>query len=791
MAIDAPVDASMSGGGPFRGHPFRGLLGCVLAAAARAVRWPLSASALTLVVIAAAALTLPAAALALTPGRVYERVSPAFKGGYGVRSIVGVEPGGEAVSFEAFGVFAGVGSDAAGNAFQAARSASGWRTAALQPSAAVSPRTGLVAGFTPSLGESLWGLPLGLRNSQSTTNQVQLEMHAPGAPNMQAGFEPVGPLLKVIATEYLPVPDFFQTKVEGFSVDFCHVVFSTDYPANLIETDPPLPPEAFSNNSQMRYEVSAGCHGEPRYVRLLPLSSAGKALGNECAEIGAATTAQAFNAVSADGSEVFFRDANAVVAGGGCTDHDQLFVRLGGVKTLEVSKPMGECPGGEVPCGGEMTRPPSFFWGASEDGSRVFFTTSARLTPESDGGNDLYMAVIGCPGEASGCEASQRVVTKLVLVSHDPQAGQAAEVQGVAAVASDGGRVYFVARGVLSETPNSQGEAAQAGADNLYVYDTGTGQMAFVADLCSGPGKSGAATDAACPSDLTAGVFERNDADMWLSFPSAHEAPAQTAGEAGRFLVFTTYAQLITSGPEADTDDAQDVYRYDAQTGELRRVSVGEGGYGANGNANDAGAPSVQIDSFQAGASDARVQSEVLVESVKQEERGGVRRDVSEDGSRIVFMTAEPLSPMATNGQVNVYEWHDGAVSLISCGCSTEADEEAVITPSGRDVFFVTSAGLVSEDTDGVPDVYDARLGGGFPAPEPPLQRCEGDACQGPLTNPAPLLVPSSAVQAAGENDASPVAPKQKPAKKHKKRTRACRRRRACARHGRGGRTRR
>ena len=81
-----------------------------------------------------------------------------------------------------------------------------------------------------------------------------------------------------------------------------------------------------------------------------------------------------------------------------------------------------------------------------------------------------------------------------------------------------------------------------------------------------------------------------------------------------------------------------------------------------------------------------------------------------------------------------------------------EPDSEPVITPSGRDLFFKTSAGLVKEDTDGAPDIYDARIGGGFPVAEAPVERCEGDACQGPLTNPAPLLVPGSAVQASGEN---------------------------------------
>ena len=164
--------------------------------------------------------------------------------------------------------------------------------------------------------------------------------------------------------------------------------------------------------------------------------------------------------------------------------------------------PFAGCVGGgvpgEVPCDGSLGRASAYFKGASEDGSKVFFTTEAPLT-ESEGvgcgliceqpqGNDLYMASIGCPAGESGCEAAQREVTSLVQVSHDAVPEQAAEVQGVVNIAQDGSRVYFVARGVLSEGANAEGHAPVDGADNLYVYDSVSGQTAFVADLCSGPG---------------------------------------------------------------------------------------------------------------------------------------------------------------------------------------------------------------------------------------------------------------------------------------------------------------
>lgn len=103
-------------------------------------------------------------------------------------------------------------------------------------------------------------------------------------------------------------------------------------------------------------------------------------------------------------------------------------------------------------------------------------------------------------------------------------------------------------------------------------------------------------------------------------------------------------------------------------------------------------------------------------------------------------------------------------MSLVSTGSDKEPIKDVAISPSGRDVFFTTSEGLVPQDTDGAPDVYDARLGGGFPQqPAPRLQSCAGDACQGPLTNPAPLLVPSSVSQAPGENlSATPLKSKAK-----------------------------
>ena len=69
----------------------------------------------------------------------------------------------------------------------------------------------------------------------------------------------------------------------------------------------------------------------------------------------------------------------------------------------------------------------------------------------------------------------------------------------------------------------------------------------------------------------------------------------------------------------------------------------------------------------------------------------------------------------------------------------------------GRDAFFATRQRLSRGDTDSFVDVYDARIGGGFPEPPLPLP-CDGDSCQGSPPAAPNLPTPgSSAFNGAGD----------------------------------------
>jgi hypothetical protein len=676
--------------------------------------------------------------------RAYEMVSPVFKGGFDASLINGGAENGESVAFFSPGAFAGAPSSFSGElSYLARRGASEWSTTPLMAPAPLIAET-QAGDMTPSLNMVLeMGHP-GPNTFHPIADEQDLLLHSTESPDTSEGWRQIGTITPLIKNE----EDQFRPAYRAASLDFCSVLLAPTATDHLL----PLPPEA----AEQLYEFDRGCNGEPQSLALVGLNNKHTLINLACPvspgdEKYGSTGNNAFNAVSADGREVFFTVCVSGSEEGLGSDH-QLFVRLAGSRTVEVSRPLApacEAGGaaGEVPCEGASARAGANFAGASEDGSKVYFTAPLAagqlpLVPgDTDASDNLYMATIGCAQSKPACGAAEREVISLSQVSHDPASGQAANVMGVVRVAPDGTRVYFVAGGDLLSHGQQQaleGEARrvpQVGAANLYAYDSGSGTVAFVGDLCSGSLASGGVEDVYCPSG-------GSDEQFWMD----NEAQAQTAGKDGRFLAFATYAQLLSG----DTNVARDVYRYDALSGRLGRVSGGEGGYDDNGNrtvlAQDGEALGASIAPGHYGGS--------LREQYELDNRA-----ISEDGSRIVFTSAEPLSAAATNGLANAYEWHEGIggggegrVSLISSGDSEAAAEDVMISASGRDVFFVTDQGLLPQDTDGVADIYDARLDGGFPVAAAPPQPCSGDACQGPLTSSAPLLVPGSVPQAPGGN---------------------------------------
>ena len=469
-------------------------------------------------------------------------------------------------------------------------------------------------------------------------------------------------------------------------------------PSTILASDD-LSHVVFGTRSGETYEfVSTG--GDQR--RAVSVDNDGQSLvsGPGCASTGVG----GYHAMSVDGRVIFFVCSNGAV-----------YARVGGTTTIAVSgsqctrapsDPGGACVGGSV----------AGFQGANADGTRVYFTTSQQLVNgDTDLATDLYECDI--PAGTLAPVGSVNPCPELREVSDD------ANVQGPTRISDDGLRAYFVATGLLASNLDANGAPAVAGDNNLYVWTR----------------------DAAHPDGETRFVAKLDPAD------DGRAGMRQTTDD-GRYLVFATYAPLIDHGPQADTDTASDVYRYDVETGALRRLSIDAEGEGGNQPGADAGFIAIGYGSG------------VI--------RSAPRGAMSDDGMSVVFSTDETLAPSDANGTVDVYLWRDGRVSLISSGKPSEDHNftqgntasfgtafspivEGFISPSGRDVFFTTTDQLIPSDVDTVMDTYDARVDGGFDLSTPP--KCSGDGCQNHPSVPPPATKPGS--RSPGQDGPPQTAP--------------------------------
>jgi hypothetical protein len=191
----------------------------------------------------------------------------------------------------------------------------------------------------------------------------------------------------------------------------------------------------------------------------------------------------------------------------------------------------------------------------------------------------------------------------------------------------------------------------------------------------------------------------------------------------GQVLLFESSRPLSADAIAACTE----LYRYDAGDGSIECVSCLKGGLTSHGVGNG----------FTGTAS-------------SEANLNDVRFDLTDDGDTILFTTTQALLPADINGTAYVYEWHDGILGLITDG-ATKFKRGAALPAlvgadaGGGDVFFtVAEPGLTGFEADGVANLYDARIGGGF-VPPPPPQRCTEESCQGPLQAPPPFPSPGSA----------------------------------------------
>jgi hypothetical protein len=389
---------------------------------------------------------------------------------------------------------------------------------------------------------------------------------------------------------------------------------------------------------------------------------------------------------------------------------------------------------------------------ANSAGSRVFFTSSRRLTASSTlresypYPEDLYAFEV----TSGGGEPLAGKVTDLTV---DGNAGESAGVQGVIGASEDGSYVYFVAGGVL-------GDAAQHGAEGghyLYVehYDEGTKAWAapkFIAALSGG------------------------DSPTWGGGnPQSLKGMTSRVSPDGRYLAFMSASSLTgyeNRDANSDVPD-EEVFLYDADTGRVVCASCNPSGGQPVGLLEGNGFEEQLVDS--GGLWKGRwLAGNVPAWTGKDLSSALYQSRYLSDSGRLFFDSADALVPADVNGKEDVYEYEPagvgscqgpgygqsasvvfsasvgGCVALISAGTSSEESAFMDASETGGDVFFLTLSRLSPRDYDTSIDIYDAHecTASAPCAPPPSLTPppcTTGDACKpGPTPQPTLFGEPSS-----------------------------------------------
>lgn len=470
-----------------------------------------------------------------------------------------------------------------------------------------------------------------------------------------------------------------------------------------------------------------GSKGKPRYACILPGGSptAGSCVaGTGNTHFALSRSGNLTNALSSDGSFLYWTDS---------VDEGRIYVRRNPLG------PGAECSGPNAPC----TRPVSTqaeaasgtsasrFWAAAEDGSATIFTTGNAVSASAD----LY---------------------RFELV--DEQASfVAGEVLGVLGTSADATRTYFASREAIADSgQNSEGDEPRAGQPNLYLHVAGEGggSYRFVATLAD--------------ADVRLASISGQESSATAFEPRAHNGRVSPSGLQAAFMSrapLTGYDNTDVESGAADTE----VFVYDDGAGELLCVSCNPSGGRPSGTSTRGTGAGFWVAARLPTMPTSQYGSNLL----------------STDGRRLFFESRDALVARDTNGRFDVYQWQrpgkgscgtgsasyspaaDGCIDLISSGRSERDSTFLDASPTGDDVFFATLSSLYPSDY-GLVDVYDARVGGGFPAPVEPAPSCEGEACQAPYSPPTDPS-PSSLLFRGAGNELSPAGGKSRRCPKGKR----------------------
>jgi hypothetical protein len=691
--------------------------------------------------------------------RAYEKVTPNYKEGYGM-FLRGYSTNGERIFLSSLGTLDGAigeGEEVETAAiYEANREQSNWQLTPINPSQAEYAGQSLVSA-NASNGLSLWVQ----HTPQQSAMTQDLYLRLTGGE-----YRLVGPLNtpKLSVGEPSDSMELFQrTEAVAATSDYSHIILKAN-------AEDRWPFDETTGGGHSLYEYSGTNNLQPTLVTVWGPKGSTKLIGQCGAALGS-NEGSSYNAISTNGEAVFFTPT--VHGEFACTapapSITEVWARIHGsnsslseAESVDIS---------QSACTANCTPPESGsnFEGASENGETVFFTSTQKLTDDASQDTDPTDDASGSGGCAEtegeyGCNLyvythvdipSQRAL-KLV-------AGHA-DVRGVTAIAENGSRAYFVAKQVLTTTPNIYGVSARSGAPNLYVYNVASETTTFIATLGE----------------------NESDAHDWSR---RFHRPVELTPD-GQFLVFVSSEPGLTPG---DTASTEQLFEYDAETTELVRVSQGENGFAENGNSVYAGMTGSNLEALEEISGKTGYPTDFKTTSPDP--------NIAENGLTIAFESNGQLSPRAISAEAgeegcsSVYEYsasghiESGSVYLVSDGLDDQPNKGAIcgatflaMNADATNILFSTADPLLPSDPDSVQrGIYDARVEGGFPVAREPSS-CEVERCEQIAVSALPLAsLPDSLTQGpevsapASERATKKAASKKQTGIKDKKLTKALR----------------
>ncbi len=570
--------------------------------------------------------------------------------------------------------------------YRGTRSSGGWSSTQLSPPVTARSETtngtslgSVTVAISDDLSCGVVVSPQPLTNDSGTRAVVEgggTNLYRRGADGSYTAITKLPPENPVSTTA-----DFFQEYTAiGISSDCSKVVFGTEHHY----------PGVAGVGTERLYEWN---EGTLRNVGVVPGPNGEIAVQ--------AARVQGQNAVSEDGSRVFFSAERQTEEDPLETDRKAIFVREDGKRTRDVSQSQGA----RADLGASYQY-------ASKDGSRVFFTANAGLTRQtSSEGTDLY---------------EYNLQTEALSdLSIDSETG-GADVGGFIGGSEDGSAVYFAARGQLAPGKGMTFAENEA-ADTYSIYAVSGRNIRYVAAVHSADLARVAFTDLA----------ENTNNFDWTSRVSSD----------GRYLAFESSAKV--TGYESG--GAPEAYLFDDDAvGPETTVCVSCRQDGGPPIVRGPYTPLDPIEGLnplhpQQTLAEHEGQATVFFSSSNKLDDGATEDAVNLyewAHGQVFLLTSEPTGFPAAKR------------ALQFVGASAD----------GSDLYFATPEALTWEDGDKRSSVYDARIGGGFPEPPAPQSPCEPDSegsCQGAASSASATASEAASATFSGAGNLLPSIPGQ------------------------------